>query len=75
MTTEAAAAPPRRAAGVSGHGFGAQMLFLHGHIADPDLAPRLAGAPTTLRPRRPAWRRLVALLGSLGQGAIRAFSH
>jgi hypothetical protein len=74
MTIEACGTPVRRAGGASMRGFGAQMLFLHGHIADPDLARRLAAASTTQRPR-PAWQRLVALLGTLGQGAIRAFPH
>lgn len=54
MTTEACGTPVRRAGGASMRGFGAQMLFLHGHIADPDLARRLAAASTTQRPR-PAW--------------------
>jgi hypothetical protein len=73
MTTEADIAPARSDGGTSTRGFGAQMLFLHGHIADPALARRLA-APSTVRPR-PVWRRLLALLGMLGCGAIRAFPH
>jgi hypothetical protein len=74
MTNERRGAPVRRPGDAPMRGFGAQMLFLHGHIADADLARRLAAAPATLRPR-PAWWRLVALLGSLGQGAIRALAH
>ena len=74
MTTEADGAPVRETTDASMRGFGAQMLFLHGHIADPDLARRLAAAPTTVRPQ-PGWRGLVGLLGALGQGAIRAFPH
>jgi len=74
MTTETGDAPSRLAIKVSMGGFGAQMLFLHGHITDPVLARRLAGARTTAHPR-PEWRRLFALLGLLGRGAIRAFPH
>jgi len=74
MTTETGDVPSRPAIKASMGGFGAQMLFLHGYIADPALARRLAGAPTTAHPR-PAWRRLFALLGLLGRGAIRAFPH
>jgi hypothetical protein len=44
---------------------GAQMLFLHGHIADPALARRLAAvsAPSAPPPerRRHSLRRLLAL--------------
>lgn len=74
MTTDDGGAKSRLAISASMSGFGAQMLFLHGHIADPALARRLAGAPTTVR-ARPVWRRLVVLLGLFGQGAIRAFPH
>ena len=74
MTTETDRVQSRLAIKASMSGFGAQMLFLHGHIADPALARRLAGSPATARPRR-AWRRLVALLGLFGRGAIRAFPH
>jgi hypothetical protein len=54
---------------------GPQLLFLHGYIADPELARRLAYAAP--RPQRvtAAWRRLLALVGWLGCGAIRAFPH
>lgn len=56
-------------------------LFMHGHVADVDLARRLARA--TEPPERPAaqraerWplRRFVALLGWLGRGAVRAWPH
>lgn len=52
---------------------GPQLLFLHGYIADVPLAQRLACAPS--QPQRPpaAWRRIFALFGWLGCGAIRAF--
>ena len=63
MTTETDRVQSRLAIKASMSGFGAQMLFLHGHIADPALARRLAGS------------RLVALLGLFGRGAIRAFPH
>jgi hypothetical protein len=55
---------------------GPQLLFLHGHIADVQLARRLA-CPPPPPPRRPRarWRRLLALFGWLGCGAIRAFPH
>lgn len=72
MTTEADVVSTRPDDRASTGGFGAQMLFLHGHIADPDLARRLACAQPVAR-RRAVWRRLVALLGLLGRGAIRAF--
>lgn len=74
MTTETGLAPSRLAIKASISGFGADMLFLHGYIADPELARRLAGAPTPVH-RRAAWRRLVALFALLGRGAIRAFPH
>jgi len=74
MTNETRNASTRRGVRVSMNGFGAQMLFLHGHIADPVLARSLAGAPPIARPRT-LWRHLLALLGLLGHGAIRAFPH
>lgn len=52
------------------------LLFLHGHIADPGLARRLAcevAAPPPSSPVRPAvTARLFAMLECLGLGAIRA---
>ncbi|GAA0713397.1 hypothetical protein [Dokdonella soli] len=50
------------------------LLFLHGHIADPDLAQRLAAVPAPEAPRSP-WRRLLALFTWLGCGAIRAWPN
>lgn len=48
-------------------------LFMHGYIGDADLARRLADE-SRLAPR-PLWRRLAALFGWLGRGAVRAWPH
>lgn len=55
-------------------------LFMHGHIVDVDLARRLADAtespPAPPRPARaPLLRRLAALFGWLGCGAVRAWPN
>ena len=61
------------------------LLFMHGHIADVELARRLANAtespaepsaePSPRPARRPLLRRLAALLGWLGCGAVRAWPN
>ena len=62
------------------HSSGKDLLFMHGHIVDADLARRLAGAvqpvPSTPRARFPSWlRRFADLLGWLGCGAVRAWPN
>jgi hypothetical protein len=74
MINETEDVSARRGTRVSMGGFGAQMLFLHGHIADPALARLLVDLPPGVRPR-PRRRHLLALFGMLGCGAIRAFPH
>jgi hypothetical protein len=67
------------------HSFGKDLLFMHGHIVDVELARRLADAAAS-RPwpspdrsprhaRRAPLRRLAALLGWLGHGAVRAWPN
>lgn len=56
------------------------LLFMHGHIADVDLARSLADAPPPLpapppATRRSLLRRLADLLGWLGCGAVRAWPN
>ena len=60
------------------------LLFMHGHIVDVELARRLADATEpppdppaapSPQPRRPLLRRLAALLGWLGCGAVRAWPN
>lgn len=74
MTSETKLEPTGSALLEAARGTATQMLFVHGYIADSALARRLACGPPPRR-ARPAWRRLVALLGWLGCGAIRAFPH
>jgi hypothetical protein len=55
-------------------------LFMHGHIVDVDLARSLAdAAESPAAPSRPArpplLRRIAALLGWLGCGAVRAWPN
>ncbi|HEY6939954.1 hypothetical protein [Dokdonella sp.] len=64
------------------HSLGTNLLFMHGHIVDVELARRLADAaasppwPSPDRsPRRAPLRRLAALLGWLGHGAVRAWPN
>lgn len=65
--------PASSSVGTSLTRLGPQLLFLHGYIADVQLVRRIACAPPQAQRRPAAWRRLVALFGWLGCGAIRAF--
>lgn len=51
------------------------LLFLHGHVADAELARRLAGCTPDSGGRRTGWCLLYAWLGRLGRGAILALSR
>ena len=51
------------------------LLFLHGHVADADLARRLAGSAPAPRRRDVRWLTLHAWLRRLGRRTMRVLSR